>query len=241
MWGVDDEIRDELKVLSEAGNALQDFGERLGRLLTRAEEMIYKENNILLPLCTQNFTEEDWMRIYYELPAYDSGLSGKPPVWDAAEARRGELKAGRIKGTASAQNKSDLIPLGSGHMTPSQIEAVLNTIPMELSFIDDRDINRFFNAGTGKKLFKRPDEAVDREVFDCHPPKYTAMARQIIGGLRSGEKDSVDVWMTKRGEPVFVRYLAVRGKSGEYIGTLECVQKMGFAREHFQESAGQAL
>ena len=239
MWGVDDEIRDELKILSEAGGALPHFSEMLDKLLTRAEEMVYKENNILFPICAQNFTEEDWMRVYYELPAYDSLLSGERPVWKAAEEKRTKLNARRTSENASAPGGCERIPLNSGHMTPPQIEAVLNTIPMELTFIDDGDINRFFNAGTEKKLFKRPDEAVDREVYSCHPPKYAAMARQIITQLKSGERDSVDVWLNKRGEPVLVRYMAVRDKGGKYVGTLECVQKMDFARKHFEAPDGQ--
>jgi DUF438 domain-containing protein len=63
------------------------------------------------------------------------------------------------------------------------------------------------------------------------------MARQIIQNLRSGARDSVDVWLNKRGEPVLVRYMAVRDRNGEYVGTLECVQKMGFARDHFKIAA----
>jgi DUF438 domain-containing protein len=239
MWGVDDEIRDELKILAEAGDALPNFSERLDKLLSRAEEMVYKENNILLPICAQNFTEEDWMRIYYELPAYDNLFSGQRPVWRAAEERRGELNARRAAENGPVPG-GGYIPLNSGHMTPAQIEAVLNTIPMELTFIDEGDTNRFFNAGTEKKLFKRPDEAVDREVYSCHPPKYAAMARQIITELKAGERDSVDVWLNKRGEPVLVRYMAVRDKNGGYVGTLECVQKMDFARKHFEAPAEQS-
>jgi len=233
MWGVDDEIRDELKLLSEAGTALPNFPERLDKLLSRAEEMIYKENNILFPICAQNFSEEDWMRVYYELPVYDKVLSCERPLWDAAEERRKELQSGSAETISSASDVDAVIRLGSGHMTAPQIEAVLNTIPMELTFIDDKNINCFFNDGSGKKLFKRPAAAVDREVFTCHPPKYAAMARQIIDELRKGEKDSVDVWMEKRGEPVLVRYMAVRDKNGAFAGTLECVQRMGFARKHF--------
>ncbi len=232
MWGVDDEIRDEFKILSEAEDTIPDFKERLDRLLTRAEEMVYKENNILFPLCAENFSEEDWMGIYYELSNYDSPLLSRRPLWKAAEEKRAKLESARVK--LPAQTKDNLIPLGGGHMSPSQIEAVLNTIPLELSFIDDKDINRYFNAG--KKLFKRPANAVDREVYSCHPPKFAAMARQVIGGLRSGARDSVDVWMNKGGGPVLVRYMAVRDSSGRFLGTLECVQKMGFAKEHFGES-----
>ena len=235
MWGVDIEIRRELKMLTESGSTLPDFQERLEKVLTRAEEMIYKENHILFPLCAKNFTEEEWMRIYYELSSYSTVLSGSRPVWVGAEKRRGALKADRTKNAAQPADGDERIPLDGGHMTISQIEAVLNTIPMELSFIDEGNINRFFNDGTEEKLFKRPDEAVDREVFSCHPPKYAAMARQIIENLKNGTKDSVDVWINKRGVPVFVRYMAVRDKKGKYVGTLECVQKMDFARDHFQE------
>jgi len=236
MWSVDDEIRDELKVLSEAGDALPDFEKRLERVLTRAEEMVYKENNILFPLCAGNFTEADWMRIYYELPAYDEVFGVRRPAWVAAEAEREKLKAGRAGEKAAASDGDRPVPLNSGHMTIPQIEAVLNTIPMEFSFIDDQDMNCFFNAGKEKKLFKRPDDAVGRNVFSCHPPKCAAMAKQIIGELRSGKQDSVDVWMTKENEPVLVRYMAVRNRNGEYAGTLECVQRMGFAGEYFKKA-----
>ena len=59
------------------------------------------------------------------------------------------------------------------------------------------------------------------------------MVRNVIDMLRSGQRDSVDVWMQKKGEPVLVRYMAVRDREGNYLGTLECVQPMGFARDHF--------
>ena len=241
MWAVDDEIRVETKFLIEAGDLLPDYPERIDRLLTRAQEMVFKEKNILLPLCMKHFTDEDWMRIYYELSAYEHTLSGGLPVWEAAERRREELKrvhgqgtAGSAKEGGSAAGAENPVSLGSGHMTPEQIECVLNTIPMELTFIDENNINCFFNAG--KKVFKRPDEAIGREVFLCHPPKYAAMAKQIIDELKSGVQDSVDIWMTKGGGPLFVRYMAVRNQDGKYVGTLECVQKMKAAKKYFAET-----
>lgn len=229
MWGVDDEIRDELKVLCDAENALPDFKDRLEKVLNRAEEMIYKENNILLPLCIQNFTDEDWMKVYYELPEYDSIFTEKHDIWQEAEEHRAEL----MDRKRNVTERIGAISLNSGHMTPEQIEAVLNTIPMEISFIDATDINCFFNAG--KKLFKRPQQAIGREVYSCHPPKYATMARQIIRQLKSGKRNSVDVWLKKQGIPVLVRYMAVRNNTGEYVGTLECVQKMDFAEAHFRK------
>lgn len=60
------------------------------------------------------------------------------------------------------------------------------------------------------------------------------MVRHVIATLKSGEQDSVDIWMEKEGEPVLVRYMAVRDREGSYVGTMEVVQRMGFARDHFK-------
>ena len=119
-------------------------------------------------------------------------------------------------------------------MTPEQLRALLNTIPMEISFIDAGNINRFFNEGP--KVFKRPGMAIDREVFSCHPPKIEPMVRQIIEDFREGRRDSVPVWMEKGGKTMLVTYMAVRDADGNYVGTAEFVQDMEFAKEHFLKS-----
>lgn len=110
---------------------------------------------------------------------------------------------------------------------------MLNTIPMELTFIDENSVNRYFNDGDEMKLFKRPLMAIDREVFSCHPPKIEPMVRSIIEDFRKGNRDCVDVWNSRDGHPVLVKYMAVRDKDNQYVGTLECVQKMDFAEKHF--------
>ena len=81
----------------------------------------------------------------------------------------------------------DEIVLPGGHMTLEQLTALLNTVPLEITFIDVDNINRFFNEGP--KVFKRPGMALDREVFSCHPPKIEPMVRAIIDDfLRHGQK-----------------------------------------------------
>lgn len=120
-------------------------------------------------------------------------------------------------------------------MSAAQLTAMLNTIPMEISFVDDGNINRYFNEG--EKLFKRPAMAIDREVFTCHPPKIEPMVRAIIDDFRSGGQDKVQIWMNKNGRSVLVSYMAVRDHEGNYVGTMELVQDMEFAKEHFARSA----
>ena len=76
--------------------------------------------------------------------------------------------------------------------------------------------------------------AIDREVFSCHPPKIEPIVRSILDDFRSNRRDSVPVWMEKNGRTMLVTYIAVRDKNKNYLGTLETVQDMEFAKEHFK-------
>ena len=82
-------------------------------------------------------------------------------------------------------------------------------------------------------MFKRPAMALDREVFSCHPPKIEPMVRSIIDDFRNNRRDSVPVWMDKNGRTFLVTYMAVRDNEKNYLGTVEIVQDMEFAKEHF--------
>ena len=220
--------------------------ERLQQVLMRAEEMIYKENHILFPNCAVNFTEEDWMGIYRDAKDYADCLGVHGEVWEEAEnwlRKEKEAKKTVFKGTKDGQasegeedragsNFSDgVIHMPGGHMTIRQLTALLNTIPLEISFIDAEDRNCYFNEGP--KVFKRAQMALGRSVFTCHPPKVETMVRRIIGEFREGTLDRVPVWMDKGGRTMLVIYMAVRDESGEYMGTMELVQDMEFAKEHF--------
>ena len=222
MWTVDDEIRDELGALAKEAEHDEVWNLRLDKVLKRAEEMIYKEQNILFPICAVNFTEDEWFRIYRDSKDYALCFGVANTEWKEAEDARSE-KAIPINGE---------IVMPGGHMTVEELTALLNTIPLEISFIDADNINRFFNEGP--KVFKRPGMAIDREVFSCHPPKIEPMVRSILDDFRKGLRDSVPVWMEKNGRTMLVTYMAVRNKNKDYLGTVELVQDMEFAKEHFK-------
>ena len=172
MWTVDDEIRDELAAIDKESNHDEEWINRVQAVLTRADEMIYKENNILFPICAVNFSREEWYGIYEDAKDY-APVFGVEMIWDEAEKYSADKKAR----TEAALSDGEII-LGGGHMTVPQLEALLNTLPIEITFVDDNNINRFFNEGP--KVFKRPQMAIDREVFSCHPPKIEAMVRVIL-------------------------------------------------------------
>lgn len=221
MWTVDDEIRDEYSALMRESKRGDEWNKRLRAVLKRIEEMVHKEQNILFPICAVNFTKEEWMGIYRDAKDYIVCFGVEDIHWKEAEDQE----------IVRENSGKDEIVLPGGHMTLEQLTALLNTVPLEITFIDADNINRFFNEGP--KVFKRPGMALDREVFSCHPPKIEPMVRAIIDDFRHGRKDRVPVWMEKGGRTMLVTYMAVRDKTGKYVGTAEFVQDMEFAKEHF--------
>ena len=236
MWTVDDEIRDEMTALTK-NRAFDDaWFERVSAVLTRAEEMIYKESNILFPICALNFATEEWYRIYHDSKDYADCMGIVANVWPEAEEYEKTMFDKKSEGeaveNATSSSNNDEIVMPGGHVTLEQLTALLNTIPVEITFVDENNINRYFNEGP--KLFKRPSMAIDREVFSCHPPKIEPMVRTIIEDFRNGVRDEFPVWVEKQGKTMLVKYMAVRDKDGKYLGTAEFVQEMDFAKEHFQ-------
>ena len=227
MWTVDDDIRDGFGRLARAKSIDDAWYEEFDGLLTRAQEMIYKEQNILFPICAENFSTEEWYQIYKDTAQYEEIFGVKRTVWTEAEAALATQ-------TTNASGDDNTIALIGGSLTVDQLNAMLNTMPMEVTFVDHEDINRYFNDG--EKVFKRPTTAIGRDVYSCHPPKIEPIVRGIIESFRKGERDNVAVWLEKVGRPFYVNYMAVRDQNNNYLGTLELVQDMQFAKDHFKRS-----
>ena len=230
MWTTDDEIRDELAALAKDMRQNENWIERFAAALQRVEDMIYKEANIFFPNCALNFTEEEWFGIYRDSKDYPVCFGVENATWEAAEKYLRE-KSEAFVSKKIMEKKTEEIIMPGGHLTVAQLTAMLNTIPLEITFVDEDNINRFFNEGP--KDFKRPGMAIDREVFSCHPPKVEQQVRHIIGEFRKGTLDKVPIWMEKNGKTMLVTYMAVLDAAGTYLGTMELVQYMGFALAHF--------
>lgn len=227
MWTVDDDIRDGFGRLARTKSIDDAWYEEFDGLLTRAQEMIYKEQNILFPICAENFSTEEWYQIYKDTEQYEEIFGVERVAWAEAEAALATQ-------TTNASGDDNTIALIGGSLTVDQLNAMLNTMPMEVTFVDHEDINRYFNDG--EKVFKRPTTAIGRDVFSCHPPKIEPIVRGIIDSFRKGERDNVAVWLEKVGRPFYVNYMAVRDQNNNYLGTLELVQDMQFAKDHFKRS-----
>jgi PAS domain S-box-containing protein len=107
--------------------------------------------------------------------------------------------------------------------TKETLEAILDTLPIEFSFIDHDDTVRIFNKN-GDRIFPRPRTVIGRKVQDCHPPKSLHKVQQIIQEMKKGTRDTAEFWIDHRDRKIHIRYFVVRDKQDRYLGCLEASQ-----------------
>lgn len=225
MWGVDDEIRAAIKecVQSFSNTSLnkREAAEQLEAALDRVEEMIFKEENILFPMALETLSEDEWLRIARESAEigfclYKPVKEWKPKRVDLEEkaAQEGEKPAG-----------DGYITFETGSFTQPELEAMLNTLPVDITFVDKDGIVKYFSQGQ-ERIFARTKAVIGREVSNCHPPASVHIVENIVADLKSGKKDHEDFWIQMGDRFVHIRYFAVRNKEGVFLGVLEFTQNV---------------
>jgi hypothetical protein len=111
----------------------------------------------------------------------------------------------------------------TGDIHKEVLDAVLNALPVEISFVDENDTVRYFNKN-GDRIFPRPPSIIGRKVQDCHPKKSLHKVNQILDDFKNDKKSSAEFWIDLKGRKVYIRYFAVRGKDRKYLGCLEVSQ-----------------
>ena len=103
------------------------------------------------------------------------------------------------------------------------LEAIFDTLPVDLTFVDETDTVRYYSKG-GERIFRRTPAVIGKKVQDCHPKESLHRVNQLVSDLKSGRRDAAEFWIDLKGRKIYIRYFAVRGKSGKYLGILEVTQ-----------------
>ena len=111
------------------------------------------------------------------------------------------------------------------NLNNEQLEGILEAIPVEISFIDQNDLVKFWNKHE-TRIFKRPSSVVGKAVQNCHPKQSVDKVNQVLSDLKSGRRNSAEFWIDLGEKKVYIRYFAVRDKAGKYLGTLEATQNI---------------
>lgn len=118
-----------------------------------------------------------------------------------------------------------------GKLSPIVLDALLETLPLEFSIIDENDNVLAWNRHE-TRLFKRPLGAVGRNVKNCHPQKSLAKVEQIIAEMKAGKRDKARFWIDLTPDPakppqkILIEYYALRDAQGKYLGCLEASQNI---------------
>jgi DUF438 domain-containing protein len=223
MWGVDDDIRamvkEALRLMAGAESDAQSIIRMVEFTLTKTTEMIFKEENILLPMALETLTQEEWEKIAKESGDFGYCLISVPfkyhPVNLAAEEQ-----------SIPEDVPSAMIVLPTGRFMPEELSAMLDALPVDITFVDKDDTVKYFSQGSGR-IFPRTKAIIGRKVVNCHPPASMHIVEKILGDFKAGNKDHEDFWLSVGGKFILIRYYAVRDQQGEYLGTLEVTQDIG--------------
>jgi len=115
------------------------------------------------------------------------------------------------------------ITFDAGTITHDELEAVLNTLPVDITFVDRENTVRYFNQ-PGKRIFARAKGVIGRKVQQCHPPKSLDKVNTIVEEFKGGRPDPAEFWIQMKGRVISIRFFPVRDKEGNYLGCLEVVQ-----------------
>ena len=220
MWGVDDEIRTQRKEtmkLAEQGNHAQ-LQEAVDALVHSINEMIFKEENIMLPMLFEHLSQDDWKHIADEFGEIGLCLIDEVPLWVPATITQ--------KQPPQDEAPAGDIVLPTGVLNIAELVGILDTLPIDITFVDKEDTVRYFSQGT-ERVFPRTKAVIGRKVANCHPPASVHIVEKLVQDFREGRKDHEDFWIRMGDKLIMIRYFAVRDPNGEYLGVLEMTQNIG--------------
>jgi PAS domain S-box-containing protein len=224
MWMEHDKIREAKKKftnLVQKWNTMpfDDFKKRLSEatkpLCSVFPTHFYKENNILFPAALQSVAIEEWEEARKEFDEIGYCCFTPPAATARMQTEKVESKVTPVT--------EETLHFENGSLLKEEVEAILDALPIDISFVDENDSVKYFNKAD-KRIFVRTKAVIGRKVQMCHPQKSVHIVNRIVDAFKNGKKDSAEFWITMGGRLVHIRYFAVRDKNGKYLGTMEITQ-----------------
>jgi uncharacterized protein len=198
--------------------------ERLPELRATFEEYsallkghFWKENDVLYPMALRVLKPADDATIVAGIEQAEASVGPGTREHFTAVARE-IIEGGELRDLSSGLDRDVLA-------------AILNTLPVELSFVDHEDTVRYFSHEHGHKIFARSRGVIGAKVQNCHPPKSVHVVKQILADFKAGTRDVAEFWIDMGGRVIHIRYWPVRDPAGRYLGCLETVQDVTSIRK----------
>jgi len=227
MWMDHNKIRDmekrlfgllEAKKTSSRDGFVKELKEASAGLAQMLSNHFYKENNILFQMALKVIPEDEWGSIRQQFDEL-----GYCPFTPQA-ARVAMIQAVTAAGRPSAGIEAETaIQFDTGSLPAEAIQPLFNTLPVDVTFVDENDMVRYFNEPQ-HRIFPRTKAVIGRTVQQCHPQTSVHIVNKLLDNFRSGRRDVAEFWIKQGDRTLYIRYFAVRDSAKRYLGCLEVAQ-----------------
>lgn len=235
MWSLDNKIRDTLKEVHTLLKQDQDqaFLQRQEEVVELVEDMMLKETEILLPTAMELLTDDDFIlmrksddEIGYcliEMPLPYQGTTKKLEQDTSNNAGFMQELSDLLKKYQMAGQNQEVLDVKQGKLTLEQINLIYQHLPVDLSFVDEHDLVKFY-SDTKHRVFPRSAGVIGRAVQNCHPRESVSTVEEIIRAFKTGEQEEAEFWLEMGDKFIYIIYRAVRDTNGNFRGVLEMMQ-----------------
>ena len=114
-------------------------------------------------------------------------------------------------------------------MDAKMVQALIETLPVEITVIDDQDEVVGWNKHENR-LFRRPLTSMGLNFRQCHPEASLHLVERIVDEMKCGRRDRARFWIDLAvpggiaKHKVLIEFYALRDPAGKYLGCMECTQ-----------------
>jgi PAS domain S-box-containing protein len=113
-------------------------------------------------------------------------------------------------------------------MNDAVVQAMFETIPMEITVIDANDKVIGWNKHH-TRLFYRPEACMQQNFRECHPQESLWLVEKIVNEMKAGTRNKARFWIDftidkekKIKHKVLIEFHALRDMNKNYLGCMEC-------------------
>jgi DUF438 domain-containing protein len=227
MWGKHDETRASLKNAIEVlqnsqGATAAEMVDIIDIVLSHASksvtDMIMKEDEILFPMAMDELTDQEWYDVLQQTNEIGYCLFDPTDLWEPENVES-------TTGEPGKEFAGGIVRLPSGSFNIQELTLLLNTLPIDVTFVDKNDKVKFFTQGQ-HRIFDRNRAILGRDVRMCHPPHSMHIVDQILNDFKSGKENAAPFWIQMGPKFIYITYLPLRDKDNNYMGTIEFSQDL---------------
>ncbi|MCY2687686.1 DUF438 domain-containing protein [Salinimicrobium sp. TH3] len=224
MWSFHDTIREQFRILRKKleNRNFSEATQDAQYLVSSIFRLLLVEDSVLFPNALELLTQEDWKQVREGEEEIGWMLQTEPALFPENKEEYVHPSQDHTKRELTF-NTSNAAHYDEGYMTVDQVNLLLRTMPLDITYVDENDKVIFYNRGE-ERVFPRSAGIIGREVKFCHPPKSVGTVLKILEEFRKGTKNEASFWINFKERLIYIRYFAVRDDQKNYRGVIEMSQ-----------------